>query len=56
MVHTVAGAACAWKRRFGTAPPVPGLTGTLQQIGSFITGGWLLIANVPLSKQWWRPG
>jgi len=35
---------------------VPGLTGTLQQIASFITGGWLLIANVPLSKQWWRPG
>jgi hypothetical protein len=56
MVHTVADAACAWKRRFGTTPPVPGLTGTLQQIASFITGGWLLIANVPLSKQWWRPG
>lgn len=56
MVHTISGAACAWKRRFGTAPPVPGLTGTLQQIASFVTGGWLLDANVPTSAQIWRPG
>lgn len=56
MVNAVGGAACAWKRRFGTTPRWPGLTGTLHQIASFITGGWLLIENVPTSAQIWGPG
>lgn len=56
MVHLHGVAATAWVRRFGVDPPVPGLTGTLPQIASSITGGWLLIANLPLSAQFWRPG
>ncbi len=56
MVHIVGAAAGAWLRRFGIAPPVPGLTGTPQQIASIIASGWLLTANVPASARFWRPG
>jgi hypothetical protein len=56
MVHMVGAAAGAWLRRFGIAPPAPGLTGTPQQIASIIASGWLLAATVTASARFWRPG
>ena len=56
MVHMVGAATAAWKRRFWFPTPTSGPDYTPRQVASLLTGGWLLIANVPASAQFWRPG
>ena len=56
MVHMVGAATAAWKRRFWFPTPTSGSDYTPRQVASLLTGGWLLIANVPASAQFWHPG